>query len=102
MQYLLLWCHLCHGRPSPPALQHSHAVTACLTVSGPHPQAARCGRSRVISIDDETVAVLRQRKADQAAEQLKAGDSWRGTKDGYAPSGTSPGRSGPSGAVRLT
>jgi integrase len=26
---------------------------------------------------------LRQRKADQAAEQLKAGDSWRGTKDGY-------------------
>jgi hypothetical protein len=26
---------------------------------------------------------LRQRKADQAVEQLKAGDSWRGTKDGY-------------------
>ena len=38
---------------------------------------------RVVSIDDETVAVLRQRKADQAAEQLKAGDCWRGTKDGY-------------------
>jgi site-specific recombinase XerC len=31
----------------------------------------------------ETVAVLWQRKADQTAEQLKAGDSWRGTKDGY-------------------
>jgi hypothetical protein len=29
------------------------------------------------------VAVLRQRKTDQAAEQLKAGDSWRVTKDGY-------------------
>jgi len=43
----------------------------------------KSGRSRVVSIDDETVAVLRQRKADQAAEQLKAGDSWRGTKDGY-------------------
>jgi hypothetical protein len=29
------------------------------------------------------VAVLRQRKADQAAEQLHAGDSWRGARDGY-------------------
>ena len=43
----------------------------------------KSGRSRVVSIDAETVAVLRQRKADQAAEQLKAGDSWRGAKDGY-------------------
>jgi integrase len=43
----------------------------------------RSGRVRVVSIDDETVAVLRQRKADQAAEQLKAGDSWRGTREGY-------------------
>jgi integrase len=43
----------------------------------------KSGRTRVVSIDDETVAVLRQRKADQAAEQLKAGDSWRGTRDGY-------------------
>ena len=43
----------------------------------------KSGRTRVVSIDAETVAVLRQRKADQAAEQLKAGDSWRGTKDGY-------------------
>ena len=43
----------------------------------------KSGRTRVVSIDDETVAVLRQRKADQAAEQLKAGESWRGAKDGY-------------------
>ena len=42
----------------------------------------KSGRTRVVPIDDETVAVLWQRKADQAAEQLKAGDSWRGTKDG--------------------
>ena len=44
---------------------------------------SKSGRTRIVSIDDETVAVLRQRKADPAAEQLKAGDSWRGTKDGY-------------------
>jgi integrase len=43
----------------------------------------KSGRTRVVSVDDETVAVLRQRKADQAAEQLQAGDSWRGAKDGY-------------------
>jgi integrase len=43
----------------------------------------KSGRTRVVTIEDETVAVLRQRKADQAAEQLQAGDSWRGTNDGY-------------------
>jgi integrase len=43
----------------------------------------KSGRTRVVSIDDETIAVLHQRKSDQAAEQLKAGDSWRGAKDGY-------------------
>lgn len=43
----------------------------------------KSGRTRVVSIDDETVAVLRQHKADQAADQLKAGDAWRGAKDGY-------------------
>jgi integrase len=43
----------------------------------------KSGRTRVVSIDDETAAVLRQRRTDQAAEQLEAGDSWRGTKDGY-------------------
>jgi integrase len=43
----------------------------------------KSGRTRAVSIDDETVAVLRQRKKDQAAEQLHAGDSWHGTKDSY-------------------
>jgi integrase len=43
----------------------------------------KSGRTRVVSIDDETIAVLHQHKADQAADQLKAGDSWRGVKDGY-------------------
>jgi integrase len=43
----------------------------------------KSGRTRVVSIDDATVAVLRQHKADQAADQLRAGDSWRGTNDGY-------------------
>ena len=43
----------------------------------------KSGRIRVVSIDDETAAVLRQRKKDQLAEQLRAGDSWRGTTDGH-------------------
>jgi integrase len=57
----------------------STAVVAGERVNG----TTKSGRTRVVSIDDETVTVLRQRKVDQAAEQLKAGDSWRGTKDGY-------------------
>jgi len=32
----------------------------------------KSGRTRVVSIDDVTAAVLHQRKADQAAEQLQA------------------------------
>jgi len=43
----------------------------------------KSGRTRVVSIDDATMAVLRQHKADQAADQLRVGDSWRGIKDGY-------------------
>jgi integrase len=43
----------------------------------------KSGRTRVVSIDDATVAVLRQHKADQTADQLRAGDSWRGIKDGH-------------------
>lgn len=43
----------------------------------------KSGRTRVVSIDDETVAVLRQCKTDQVAEPLRAGDLWRGTTDGY-------------------
>ena len=43
----------------------------------------KSGRTRVVSIDDETTTVLRQRKKDQAAERLHAGDNWRGAKDSY-------------------
>ena len=43
----------------------------------------KSGRARVVAIDEETVAVLRQHKADQAADHLHAGDSWRGVRDGY-------------------
>jgi integrase len=43
----------------------------------------KSGRSRVVSIDDETIALLHQHRKDQAAEQLRAGDSWRGIRDGY-------------------
>ena len=57
----------------------STAVIAGERVNG----TTKSGRTRIVSIDDETVTVLRQRKDDQTAEQLKAGDSWRGTKDGY-------------------
>ncbi len=58
----------------------STAVIAGERVNG----TTKSGRARVVSIDDETVSVLRQHEADQAAEQLHAGDSWRGVKDGYA------------------
>ena len=57
----------------------STAVIAGERVNG----TTKSGRTRVVSIDDETVAVLRQHMADQAADQLHAGDSWRGVKDGY-------------------
>jgi integrase len=43
----------------------------------------KSGRTRVIAIDDGTVAILRQHRADQAAEQALAGDYWRGTSNGY-------------------
>jgi len=43
----------------------------------------KSGRTRVVSIDDETIAVLRQHKTDQSADQLRAGDSWHGVKNGY-------------------
>jgi integrase len=57
----------------------STAVIAGERVNG----TTKSGRTRVVSIDDETVAVLRQHRSDQAAEQLRVGDSWRGIKDGY-------------------
>jgi integrase len=43
----------------------------------------KSGRTRVIAIDDGTVAVLRQHKASQAAEQALAGDYWRSTSNGH-------------------
>jgi hypothetical protein len=58
----------------------------------------KSGRTRVVSIDDETVAVLRQRKADQVAERLKAipgAGSWTGTcsrLDGASRSTPTPSR----------
>ena len=57
----------------------STAVIAGERVDG----TTKSGRTRVVSIDDDTVAVLRQHRADQASDQLKAGDAWRGVKDGY-------------------
>jgi integrase len=57
----------------------STAVIAGERVNG----TTKSGRTRVVSIDDETVSVLRQHQADQAADQIHAGDSWRGVRDGY-------------------
>ena len=37
------------------------------------------GRSRVVSIDGETVAVLREHRCRQAAERLAAGSAWADT-----------------------
>jgi integrase len=61
------------------AITGSTAVIGGERVTG----TTKSGRARVVSIDDATVAVLRQHKADQAADQLRAGDSWRGIKDGH-------------------
>ena len=57
----------------------SVAVIAGERVNG----TTKSGRARVVSIDEETVAILRRHKADQAAEQIQAGDSWRGIRYGY-------------------
>ncbi|MFD0856517.1 tyrosine-type recombinase/integrase, partial [Actinomadura adrarensis] len=43
----------------------------------------KSGRSRVISIDDETAGVLREHRKAQAADKLLVGDKWRGDADGY-------------------
>ena len=60
------------------SLTGSTAVIAGERING----TTKSGRTRVVSIDDPTVAVLRQHKSNQAADQLKAGDAWRGVKDG--------------------
>jgi integrase len=41
------------------------------------------GRSRVVSIDDETVIVLKEHRKAQAADKLLVGEKWRGADDGY-------------------
>jgi integrase len=61
------------------AITGSTAVIGGERVNG----TTKSGRTRVVSIDDETVAVLRQRKSEQIVEQLQAGDSWRGSKEGH-------------------
>jgi integrase len=42
----------------------------------------KSGRSRVVTIDSETVAVLRDHRQQQAAERDRLGDAWLGTSDG--------------------
>jgi hypothetical protein len=58
-----------------PTITGSAAVIGGERING----TTKSGRTRAVSIDDATVAVLRQHKADQAADQLRAG----GAKDGY-------------------
>ncbi|MFC7384096.1 tyrosine-type recombinase/integrase [Sphaerisporangium rhizosphaerae] len=41
----------------------------------------KSGRIRVVSIDDETVAVLREHQARQEADKAAAGEEWSGPKD---------------------
>ncbi|XRQ06569.1 tyrosine-type recombinase/integrase [Actinomadura welshii] len=45
--------------------------------------ATKSGRSRVVSIDDETVTVLREYRKAQVASKLLVGEKWRGVEDGY-------------------
>jgi hypothetical protein len=45
------------------------------------PLSPKTGRSRTVSIDAETVHVLKQHRARQAAEQLTVGPEWRGRDD---------------------
>jgi integrase len=45
--------------------------------------ATKSGRARTITIDDETVLVLREHRKQQAEERLRVGEFWRGTDDGY-------------------
>src|SRR5215469_15361395 len=45
--------------------------------------ATKSGRARAVTIDDETVCVLREHHEAQAAERLRVGEFWRGTDGGY-------------------
>jgi integrase len=43
----------------------------------------KSGRSRVVTIDDETVSVLKEHRKAQTADQLLAGEEWRGNDGGH-------------------
>jgi integrase len=43
----------------------------------------KSGRSRVVTIDDDTVSVLKEHRKGQAAEQLLAGEAWKGNDGGH-------------------
>ncbi|MBW8487252.1 site-specific integrase [Actinomadura sp. PM05-2] len=43
----------------------------------------KSGRSRVVTIDAETAAVLKAHRKAQVAEKLLVGDEWKGAEDGY-------------------
>jgi integrase len=43
----------------------------------------KSGRSRVVTIDDDTVSVLREHRKSQVADQLLAGESWRGNDSAH-------------------
>lgn len=44
----------------------------------------KSGRSRVVSIDGETVEILKEHRRQQRADRLAVGDAWkRGGRDGY-------------------
>jgi integrase len=42
----------------------------------------KSGRTRVVTIDDATAAVLREHRQRQAAERERLGDAWQGDSDG--------------------
>lgn len=41
------------------------------------------GRTRIVSIDEETVTVLCEQHKAQAADKLRVGESWKGEKNGH-------------------
>jgi len=73
------------GRATPPGRVLLAGGTE-ITVAGStiidgerHDGEPKSGRSRVVSIDDETVEVLRGHRKRQAVEQLAVGPHWRGS-----------------------
>jgi integrase len=50
----------------------------------------KSGRTRVVTIDDATVAVLREHRQRQAAERKRFGDAWEGDSDGNVFTEVSP------------